>query len=266
MKTKGILLIALGRKYNELAFNLIKSIKKHNPTLEVAVITDSTYPEILEVYDHVIIPQPAHYIEDFVFNPFKLKTFIYDLSPFDETIYLDVDSICLRDISELFYPFKIQEVGRYEKGDKCDCVWFENLDIIFNKYNLENKYPEYNTSFISFNKSPENKEYFDLVKKMYFDRRFEYTKIGQNYPDEMAFGIASSMLGHYAQRPVEVPICFWWSNKKLALPEIKEQYYFIGFAGGYVASKYLGYYHQLMKRLGSPYWKLEMKDKIFHLK
>ena len=99
---------------------------------------------------------------------------------------------------------------------------------------------------------------------MYFDRRFNYTRIGRNYPDEMAFGIASSMLKHYSTN-TNVDICFWWSNKKLPLSEIKDKYYFLGYAGGYVSSKYLGYYHGLMKKV-SPYWKLEMKTKIFHSK
>lgn len=266
LKTKGVLLIALGREYNKLAYNLTKSIKKHNSTLQVACITDSTDGEFLDAFDQVIKPRPLDYVEGYQFNPFKLKTFMYDYSPFDETIYLDVDAVCLKDISGLFCDFKIQEVARYDikEADKSDCVWFESLLDIFKLYDLKDVYPEYNSSFVAFNKSSQNGKYFELVKKMYNDRRFDYTKIGMNYPDEMAFGIASSMLKHYST-DIEVPICFWWSNKKLTLEEIKEKYYFIGFAGGFVASKYLGYYHGLMKQL-SPHWKLEMKNKIFHKK
>ena len=53
MKSKGIILIGLGVKYNQLAYNLTKSIKKHNPELQVAVITDTEYPEIIEAFDIV---------------------------------------------------------------------------------------------------------------------------------------------------------------------------------------------------------------------
>ena len=263
---KGILLIALGREYNKLAYNLTKSIKKHND-LQVACITDSLDNEFTDAFDIVIRPKACDYIEEMQFNPFKLKTFMYDYSPFDETIYLDVDAICLKDISGLFSSFKIQEVARYTKdnADTSDCVWFKSLSDIFDIYGLESEYPEYNTSFVAFNRSSRNKLYFHLVKKSYFDRRFDYTKIGRNYPDEMAFGIASSKLEHYSETPKEVPICFWWSNKKLELKEIQEKYYFLGYAGGYVASKYLTYYHRMMKQL-SPYWELKMKDKIFHKK
>ena len=264
---KGILLIALGRKYNELAYNLTKSIKQHNPELTIAVITDSTDSEFLNAFDKVIIPKVSDYVEEYSFNPFKLKTFIYDYSPFQDTIYLDVDAVCLKPINDLFSPFKIQEVARYERKEshKSDCVWYKSLDDIFELYNLKDAYPEYNSSFISFEKSKKNESYFDMVKMLYKDRRFDYTKIGKNYPDEMAFGLASSLMSHYSETPLKIPICFWWSNKKLDLNDIKDKYYFIGFAGGFVASKYLGYYHAIMKKI-SPYWKLEMKNKIFHKK
>lgn len=267
LETKGILLIGLGLEYARLAFNLSKSIKQHNPDLKVCCLTDQTDSHLLEAFDHVIEPKINHYLEEFSFNPFKLKTFIYDYSPFDRTIYLDVDAICVKDISELFFDFKIQEVARFneENADDSDCVWFKSLKNIFGIYDLKNPYPEYNSSFVAFNKSVKNAAYFDMVKRMYFDRRFDYTKIGKNYPDEMAFGLASSIMEHYSETPEEVPVCFWWSNKKLSLDEILNKYYFLGFAGGFVNSKYLGYYHQMMKKI-SPYWKLEMKNKIFHKK
>jgi hypothetical protein len=264
--SKGILLIGLGLEYTRLAYNLTKSIKKHNPDLKVCCLTDSMDTELTKTFDTVIVPMPYEYIEDYRFNPFKLKTFIYDYSPFDETIYLDVDAICLKDINGLFCDFKIQEVARYdyENANTSDCVWFDSLTNIFDLYELKNDYPEYNSSFIAFNKSKKNSEYFGLVKELYFDRRFDFTKIGLNYPDEMAFSIASSKLKHYSVN-TNVDICFWWANKKIGLQDILDKYSFIGFAGGYVNSKYLGYYHQMMKKL-SPYWELKMKDKIFHKK
>ena len=130
--SKGILLVALGRDYNKLAYNLTKSIKQYS-NLDVAVITDSSDREFLDAFDEVIKPRACDYIEDKQFNPFKLKTFMYEYSPFDETIYLDVDAVCLKDISSLFCPFKVQEVARYtkENAHTSDCVWFNNLKDIF---------------------------------------------------------------------------------------------------------------------------------------
>jgi hypothetical protein len=267
--SKGILLIGLGVEYTKLAYNLTKSIKKHNPDLPICCLTDITNPELLDVFDKVIKPAPFHYLEDgIVFNPFKLKTYIYDYSPFQETIYLDVDAVCLKDISSLFSNFKIQEVGRFSKEtiSESDCVWFKKDIDIFSLYNLENDYPEYNSSFVSFNKSSINESYFDLVKKMYSDRRFEFTAIGRCYPDEMAFGIASSKMEHYSDS-ISSPIAFWWylKNKNASLSEVVDNYYFIGLAGGHIKGRFLGYYHVLIKQL-SPHWNFQMKNKIFHKK
>lgn len=267
--SKGVLLIGLGTEYSKLAFNLTKSIKQHNPELPVCCLTDERNPEILEVFDEVIVPAPFHYLEDGVsFNPFKLKTYIYDYSPFQRTLYLDVDSVCLKNISDLFVDFHIQEVGRFSRETIKDsgCVWFKKDIDLFKLYDLKNVYPEYNSSFVSFNKSPINKSYFDLAKRMYSDRRFEFTSIGRCYPDEMAFGIASSMMEHYSVNKT-TPIAFWWylENKNASLNEIIERYYFIGLAGGFIKGKILGYYHVLLKKI-SPYWNFQMKNKIFHKK
>lgn len=267
--SKGVLLIGLGTEYAKLAFNLTKSIKKHSPEIAVACITDNTNPEILEAFDSVIKPKPVHYLEDsFVFNPFKLKTYIYDYSPFDQTIYLDVDAVCLKDISDLFSDFKIQEVGRFSKETikDSDCVWFKKGVDLFGLYEMGGLYPEYNSSFVAFSKNCVNEQYFNLVKELYNDRRFDFTAIGRCYPDEMAFGIASGKLHHYSQSKSS-PIAFWWylKNKNASLAEVTEDFYFIGLAGGFIKGRFLGYYHSIMKQL-SPYWEFKMKNKIFHKK
>lgn len=265
--SKGIVLIALGLDYTKLAYNLTKSIKKHS-NIKIACITDSNNTDLIEVFDEIIRPKACDYVEGYMFNPFKLKTYLYDYSPFDETIYLDVDAVCLKSIDDLFSDFKIQEVERYSEENigKSDCVWFSRDVDLFSLYNLCNDYIEYNTSFISFKKSKENQIYFEKVKELYNDRRFDYTKIGKCYPDEMAFGLASSMLNHYPKNS-DSYIAFWWylKDKKATLSDITRDYYFIGLAGGFAKGKLLGYYHGLMKQL-SPYWDFKMSKKIFHKK
>lgn len=270
--TKGVLLIAMGVHYSRLAFNLTKTIKKHNPGLKVAAITDCEDDFILDEFDEVLKPELEHYVEEFMFNPFMLKTWIYDYSPFDKTIYLDVDTVCLRNFEELFEgSFKIQEVQKWneQNWDKCAMVWVKQagkkLQDLYEAYELPffRLYPEYNSSFIMFEKSEENKKYFNQAKKNYLDRRLEFKPIGGRYPDELAFNLASAQHQQYSHKASKKPMYFQWENKKLPFDQIEVKYFFLGMAGGHHSSHLRRLYEMQVKKL-SPFWQFDSRKKIFH--
>ena len=102
---KGILLIALGKHYNKLAYNMAKSIKRFSD-IPIAVITDDKEEFLLDAFDIIIEPKLHDYLEGYAFNPFKFKTYIYDYTPFEHTIYLDVDGIALKDLTPLLEKLK----------------------------------------------------------------------------------------------------------------------------------------------------------------
>ena len=268
---KGILLIGLGRHYCQLAYNMAKSIKRFND-ISIACITEEDDETLLEAFDEVIIPKIGDYMEGYAFNPFKLKTFIYDYTPFKHTIYLDVDGIALKDIEALFkFNFKIQEVGRYkiEEAEKCHMVWAKKAGItikdIFEAYKLdkERAYPEYNSSIIIFKKNRDNKKYFTQVKRNYLDRRTDFKDIGGYFPDELAFNLASIQLNHYNELPKIKPIYFQWENKTLGATDIEKKYYFLGMAGGFHSSR-LKHIYEISVKQFSPYWRWDSMKKIFH--
>ena len=269
--TKGILLIAMGNVYNKLAFNMAKSIKQFSD-IQIACITDSTHDDILEAFDVVIKPQMCDYLEGYTFNPFRLKTRIYDITPYDHTIYLDVDGIALKDLSPLFdYKFKIQEVAKYDysTSDDCQMVWTDKagktLKDLYDAYELPKtrKYPEYNSSIIIFEKNKANEKYFNQAKFNYNDRRLEFKPIGGLYPDELAWNLASAQMEHYNERPSLKPIYFSWENKGVTGSQITEKYYLLGMAGGYHNTKLKSFYESNVKKY-SKNWKFNSMDKIFH--
>lgn len=269
---KGILLIGIGDYYQKIAYNLLKSIRKHSPTIKVAIITDDDSTYFLSEFDYVIEPNLRHYLEDSRINPFKLKTFINEYTPFEHTMYLDVDAICLRKIDELFdFDFLIQEVARYtyETADKCAMVWVKKAGLtlknVYDAYKLEHstEYPEYNSSIIIFKKEHDN--YFKQVQKNYHDRRISWKDIGGRYPDELAFNLASAQLGIY-NTTKRKPVYFQWENKIDNLTSITAQYNFLGLAGGYHGDKLKNMYNALVKHLDTPFKKWESNKKIFHEK
>jgi len=269
----GVLLIALGNHYSKLAFNMAKSIKRFGD-IPISCITDATDSTLLTEYDQIIRPELKDTLEGYMFNPFKLKTLMYDYSPYDKTIYLDVDGICLKDLTPLFkYKFKIQEVGKYnyENAHTCDMVWCnkvgKRLNDIFDAYKLphDRDYPEYNSSIVIFNKSKKNEKYFNRAKRNYLDRRLEFKAIGGLYPDELAWNLASAQLRHYSEEPEVKPIYFQWENEVMEATNMSDNYYIMGMAGGFHNGKLKSIYETTVKQFSS-YWKWDSMSKIFHKK
>ena len=267
----GILLIGMGKHYTRLAYNMCKSIKRFSD-IPIALITDDTDDFFLKEFDHIIRPDIQDYLEGYSFNPFKLKTKIYDLTPFEHTIYLDVDGIALKDISPLFdFNFKIQEVAKYTyaNAETCDMVWTnkvgKSVKDIYDAYKLPHdaKYPEHNSSIIVFNKSEANDKYFKQAEHNYNDRRLPFKTIGGLYPDELAWNLASAQLEHYSDKPSLKPIYFHWENKVLAGGDIEKNFYILGMAGGYHNTKLKHVYETTVKGFSS-YWRWDSKEKIFH--
>ncbi len=269
----GIVIIALESVfYFNLALNLAKSIKRHHRGLKIALISDKfTDP----IFDHIIKPEFAHHSENMKFNPFRLKTFIYDYTPFEETLYLDADNLCIKPLGTLLKElegktFVIHEVKRWDKTnrDRCKMVWTDKaghkLVDLTNAYGIseDNVYPEYNSSFVYFTKSARNKKYFDLVKALYMDRRITYKDIGTHYPDELAFGLASTILKQYSEIQHFKPIYHKWEASKKGGTDdinlIKQRYWFLGMAGGLHAPGLLYLYKKLTGMT------FKNRQKIFH--
>lgn len=264
-----------------MAYNLAKSIKRSS-NIHITVLTDNslnTLPD--KPFDKILEPGKAFYREGQAFNPFLTKTRIYDLTPYDETLYLDVDALFLWDYKSIIDLFKelseidfhIHEVKRWnnENMDRCSMVWTKDAGIglreLFTAYGLkQQEYPEYNSSFIWFKKTDKNEVFFNQAKKNYLDRKTPFRDIGGRYPDEMAWNLASAQLEHYTERVHWKPIFFQWENKEYDLHTIGEKYYFLGMAGGTTKGVYVTLYNRLSKTLPSPFVDFHNHKKIFHRK
>jgi len=290
---KGILLIAIGRPYGEMAYNLALSIKLANPEVKIAVVSDqasliTVSQNNQKVFDEIIEPKMEDYLEGMQMNPFKLKTFMYDYSPFKETLYLDADTLFLNgfaDINALFdiledHEFVMQEVRRYtiETAEHSNTVWTlsnrktQLLPLIWPNYKLDDDavYPETNSSFVWFKKNRKMKSYFTEVKKLYKVRHVWTEKIGGFYPDELAFGIASAKKGVLSGIEGFKPIHFHWERLFQGPAESAKYYFFLGFAGGKQPTKLLYAHDRLVqsneKKSRGQSFKFKMRNKIYFKK
>jgi hypothetical protein len=91
----GILLIALGNEYyGKLAYNLILSIRK-NSNIPITIYANGNalnyLNENISTFD--IVELPKEYYNNNKVSLCNIKTSLNVLSPYDKTLYLDVDSI-----------------------------------------------------------------------------------------------------------------------------------------------------------------------------
>lgn len=97
---RGFITVATGRElYFIMAHNLLLSYRYHAKTpVPFAILCDRQNEWTADFDQVVIIDRPA--------NSYFDKMRILDLSPFDETIFIDADSLIYRDLTPLWDLFK----------------------------------------------------------------------------------------------------------------------------------------------------------------
>lgn len=287
----GVVLISVGSPfYGVLAYNMAVSIRLKSD-VPITLLADEQslaklMPNQREVFTEIIFPPYSDYSEKGILNPLKLKTRIYDYSPYDSTLYLDVDGLFLGDFREFddlikeLKDFQIHEVKRHKfPYDKVGMIWtrgkdkVQHLPEILKEYKVKAPYPEYNSSFIWFKKSEKNEKYFSQVKENYDNKHQVYTQLGTLYPDELAWNLASAQLKHYGKKDGYRPIYFNWEDEIAPLPTIASLYFFLGMAAGYQPGKLLGYYNGIARancsKIGHKWsrdFDFQMKNKLYFKK
>ena len=212
MMSKGILLFAFNNieiDYIKQAIFCVKKAKEHLK-LPVALVTDNSsyldtnYPFYKKYIDQVIPVQRENTTQvrnfaDGVYSIRKLhwknhsRSDCYELSPFNETIVLDVDYIICNDI--LLNCFKIDEDFLIYRNptDVADTVRTIQL---FDRISDRSIDMWWATGFY-FKKTPFMKMYFDLVKHIkdnwpYY--RLIYQIPNNNYRNDFSFSIAIHIL------------------------------------------------------------------------
>lgn len=210
---KGVLLIAFGKpSYAYFAYNMAVSIKHHSPDVRVCLASDGVEkylrPEQLKVFDHIKHFTP---VRDAGHN--KLRMF--ELSPFDHTLFLDVDGCAVADVAKLIDTYI--EDGRPVIGDVVGSGGLrDNIEYQFwtRNYSLwgwfglpySAKVQTLQTSSMYFDKSAKSKEFFDTAQRFKnFPHQLLVNHWGGATPDELIFTGAAARTGldlKHTQRPV----------------------------------------------------------------
>lgn len=220
MGSLGILLIAMGHEnYIRMAINLAASIKAQSD-VRIHLAHDGGFDmlslEEKALFDSNGIPEYEMWHTCSQPDYIKSKTRMYDISPFDKTLYLDVDMVWMidRNILDLFnqlngIPFTVMNEGPEER-----CYWADPVDLRAVTKSEHPMYIFYN-ELIYFEKGAEAKKFFGRVK-----RNFDVPKVtckkfaGSAMPDELAFIMASLQTGVIPHEPNWLPVCWYLRDKK----------------------------------------------------
>lgn len=295
---KGVVILALGHpNYGRMALNLAVSLKCVNGMEGVDICLlhsdgmDTIFNHEERQFFDRFVKVPEHYYTYKGNKEYQMaKTFVYDLSPYQRTVYLDADSIWLPNnkIEALFHkcwnnPVLFQCIHEWDIQGEWGCLWTagkeknEGLKQIREIYNITDNRTIYEiqSSFMYFEKSRVAKAFFSTAKECYIKRPFWFFTWNNGIPDELVFNISTAInrikLPEFPYTPlffVDYAERFKGDPKRAAefknRGTIYNKYFAMSMAGNMVPQRVIelydelvkGYYSQFPARIRFPWlWK-----------
>lgn len=270
---KGIVLIALGSpQYGRMAANLAASIRYKDKDVNIHLVySDDALNHLTEQHKSLFTSfaecPKEYYTKNGNAVYIKAKTCVYELSPFEITIFLDADMIWIptKSISSLFdslsnidFTFQNRGYADLSKDNlKKDFSNWCDINEVKEKYETTGKFYHLASEFIYFKRTESNEKYFNYVREIFDNPKVKATEFGQDIPDELAFDIAACVLGHYPHKDNFVVVYWGLADKQMSWHEVLNNYYGYSIGGNVIPDTILQRYNQLAqahaKGLNLPY-------------
>ena len=278
-KSEGVVLFAFGHYvYYWAMYNLVFSIRQHSPSVKIVCYVGDIAKaghyctDLLSVCDDIREIAHEDYHTGEKFDPGKLKVNIYKYLPFDYNLYLDVDAVCLKDITPLLAELKA--TGKYyashtvgyhtiDKGRNIPSMQWAWGDTIWEKYNLPSTavLPAINSSLQYIVKGKESKALYDTAKRLYTHDPIPVNKLrmkwGGGQPDELYMNIAMAMLNHdpacseVGSDGAEKGFIHFAMRRGKSYKEVTDEYYFQSYYGGrgFTAAFYIEWLDRMLNKM-----------------
>ena len=276
MAEKGVLIVATGDKlYGEYAFNLALSLRANEQHIPIAVITDGGALASLSegqraYFDKIIMLPRSAYEIDGKLHHFYIKTLLYDLTPFEHTLYLDADTCWIPYrrpswlIGELdYFDFTCANGGYYDFKDGSATttggyLFWGELDKIQAHFKLSGRIPQYNSTIMFFKKSVAAKTIFDKAKSVYNDKHAPRKMNSWGIADEYCFNVASALTGIMPHTWNYQPIYIHFLENLKSEKEILQDFWGLTNCGNNTHPSIVSMYHNLLdrytKKMGLPHF------------
>lgn len=231
----SVSVFAVGKRgYTYGAANLSASIAHYAPDVKVNLYTDGVNlrylkPEHIASFASIVALNEADYTTEGRLDPGKLKCRIADLITEKETVYIDADSIAVKDIRPFLRALKAD--GR---DYICECIdtylpWASEAKVKAKVGNPKAYIPPVQTSWAFIRKSG----FFETVRRVsdagYWSLSELDHKWGKSLPDELVYTTACAMEGRNPSWRNEM----LFGNKIVAknIAEVREQFSFMTLYG-----------------------------------
>ena len=188
---RGVLVLAYGAKrFIHMAKVLARSLAIHSPDIARAVVTDSSDPGLVDLYDHVIEFRPE------LGSGLMQKVYLDAYSPFRETLFIDSDCLVIRDISYLWEVFRETPFGVVgTKQSSGDCTFHPRVEALLEQ--LERPWlPVFNGGLYFFRTDEVSRAVFHTARDMMHALDdYGLTRIDGQFNEETAFAVSMSRLG-----------------------------------------------------------------------
>lgn len=266
-------MIAVGHPYySHMASNLAISIRYHNKAIPVAIATDSEGFNLLEDWQKdlfQVIEIPKKLLNG---DPYSLKLHLDELTPFNKTLFLDVDMVWnnSKSINDLFdeldgVEFTMGCRAKLSADDSTLSRWVD-LKEMASAYKTDEFY-DITSELIYFEGQP---EVFAEARKAYKKPKVKAAQFGAGLADEAFFMMALAKLG---VAPHKVPFePTYWEPRYFPKQHSRafiDTFYALSVGGAFTTSHIKKIYDSLMlhyfNSLGiaaRPY-QLQQKSRLF---
>lgn len=193
------------RAYGQAAHNFAMSLKRHSPDIPIHILSqrDTLTGVPLDFFDHV--ETHYHHIEDA--GLFKAQ--VYDRLPFEHTLYLDVDALCVAPIEPLFdrliaedKPYRCFVHTHYDKNgpEEFPLMVWANKSVIWNHYGFDDeRLPATQSSLQYIRKCDFSKDLFTRLQRNFINpiplEKLRYAW-GGGQPDELYLNVTLAQLNY----------------------------------------------------------------------
>lgn len=257
--TQGIILIATGHaNYGKMAYNLALSIRSTGPA-NITLVYDEEGIKSLAAHQRGVFDNLLS-APDEATDGFKVKLHLDKLSPYDETLYFDVDMLWISQdpVSSLFEKFKNDEFWMIVEGDSDNVntqyhFWASEQEIK-KQYKVE-WVPQTRSEVMYFKAGT---KVFEKARSLKPERKLiTAQKFGAYTPDELNLNIALALLDI---RPRPYTPAYWprlVKNYFRQIRDLRKEYFLLSFGSNFIPSVMVQEHDNFMKavcyRLGTPF-------------